>query len=92
MTATRGGRAKQSAYRREWRPAYTEYFLAAVIHGKRHDYYNGQMYRSAALAQRDADKMNARRTSGTVTVESKEVPAGEVWTMKAALKLGKGAR
>ena len=55
--------------KKKWDAAHTEYFL--VRNGDQ--YFNGACYRSKALAQKDADDINARRDTeknGTVTVDS----------------------
>ena len=75
--------------KREWRQAYTEYFLVANVRGVgRVEAYNGYSYRSRESAQRDADRMNARRNVekyGAVTVDSKEREAG--WVYSTTLRL-----
>jgi len=69
-------------FKREWRPAHTEYFLIGEnTRMGRVEYYNGQVYRTEKLAQRDADKFNARRNikkAGRITVGSKEREAAFV--------------
>lgn len=67
--------------KKRWDAAHTEYFL--VRNGD--EYFNGACYRSAALAQKDADEMNARRDTekyGKVTVASKERDGGWAYELR----------
>lgn len=71
--------------KKTWDAAHTEYFLTLERGPERLEYFNGCCYRKRASAQKDADRMNARRKAGRIVVESKEREGA--WVYSTTLKL-----
>jgi hypothetical protein len=69
-------------FKKKWEPAYREFFLVGP-NGE--EFWNGCSYRKEASAKKDADRMNAHRKRGTITVGFKDRPGGWVWKGRLTL-------
>lgn len=69
-------------FKKKWQPAYREFFLVGP-NGE--EFWNGCSYRQEASAQKDADRMNAHRKRGTITVGFKDRPGSYIYVGHLAL-------